>query len=453
MAESKQIKYPQEIEAEIGVLGSLFVNPGLMSTAADMVEPEDFFDIRNKLIFGAMVSLFKEGKDVDATTVMGRLNANGELELVGGMVYISSLVMYEYTSSHIETYIDLVKQASLRRKTIDILKDLVEEGYDVKVGNDTYIEDLETRVFELSKKRTAKGFESIKDVSDRVFEKTEQQSKKGSKIIGLDTGFDRLNALTQGFTPGQLIILAARPGAGKSAMALNLATNIATLNGIDVAIFALEMPSDELVQRLIACDASISLGNIKSGDLDRNAWLRFNTSISKLSNIGLYFDDSPDKTISVIRAKCRNKKVEKGSKLGLIVIDYLQLMEDPQSKSAVEKVTKITRGLKLMARELQVPVIALSQLSRDIEKQNAASKAQDATKQAREPVLSDLRDSGSIEQDADIVMFIHRKNLKAPDSKLIIAKNRAGAIGSINMLFTGEHQRFREKTNEDEENA
>ncbi len=453
MADSKQIKLPQEVEAEIGILGSLFINAGLISTASDMLEADDFFDNRNKLIFQAMVSLYREGKDIDATTVMGRLKANGDLEIVGGTDYISSLAMYEYTSSHIETYIELVKQSSLRRKTIFALQELAQEGYDAKLSNDDYIENLEQQIFEITKKRTVKGFESIKDVSSRVFKNTEKQSKQGSKIIGLDTGFDRLNDLTQGFTPGQLIILAARPGAGKSAMALNLAFNIAVKNDIDVAIFALEMPSDELVQRLIACDASISLGNIKSGSLDKSAWIRFHTSVSKLSNVGLYFDDSPDKTISVIRAKCRNKKAEKGSKLGLIVVDYLQLMEDPQSKSAVEKVTKITRGLKLMARELQVPVIALSQLSRDIEKQNAASKAADATKQAREPVLSDLRDSGSIEQDADIVMFIHRKNLKSPDSKLIIAKNRAGAIGSINMLFTGEHQRFREKTNEDEEDA
>ncbi len=453
MADSNQIKLPQEIEAEIGILGSLFMDPAKINVAADLLDPEDFFDNRHKLIFQAMTALYKEGKDIDATTVVGRLNANGDLGIVGGIEYISTLALYEYTSSHIETYVDLVKQASLRRRTIDTLQDLAQKGFDTKYSNEEYIEDLEQRIFELSKKRTAKGFENIKEVSQRVFKNTETQSKKGGKIIGLDTGFDKLNRLTQGFLPGQLIILAARPGAGKSAMALNLAFNIATRNNIDVAIFALEMPSDELVQRLIACDSSISLGNIKSGDLDKSAWIRFHTSISKLSNVGLYFDDSPDKTISVIRAKCRNKKLEKGSNLGLIVIDYLQLMEDPQSKSAVEKVTKITRGLKLMARELQVPVIALSQLSRDIEKQNAASKAADATKQARKPVLSDLRDSGSIEQDADIVMFIHRKDLRSPESELVIAKNRSGSIGDIPMLFTGEHQRFREKTNEDEDYA
>ena len=450
MADSKQVKLPQEIEAEIAILGSLFLNPGKMNVAMDLLEEDDFFDNRNKLIFKVMTSLAKEGKDIDATTVVGRLNANGELEISGGLEYISSLAMYEYTSSHIETYIDLVSQASLRRKSIYLLQELAEEGFDQTVSSEKYLDEIEQKVFELSKRKNVTGFESIGVVGERVFKNTETQSKRGNEVIGLDTGFDKLNKLTQGFQPGQLIILAARPGAGKSAMSLNLAFNIATRNNIDVAIFSLEMPSEQLVERLIASDASIPLGYIKNGNLDKAAWIRFNTSISKLSNVGLYFDDSPNTTISSIRAKCRNKKAEKNSKLGMVIVDYLQLIEDSTVKNTVERVTKITRGLKLMARELGVPVIALSQLSRDIEKQNAASKAADNTKQAREPVLSDLRDSGSIEQDADIVMFIHRKDLRSPDTKLIVAKNRSGSNGDIPMLFTGEHQRFKEKVNEEE---
>jgi len=450
MADSKQVKLPQEIEAEIAILGSLFINPGKINVAMDLLNADDFFDNRNKLIYNAMTSLAKEGKAIDATTVIGRLNLNGELEIAGSSEYISSLAMYEYTSSHIETYIELVVQASLRRKSIFMLQDLTNDGFDTSIANDAYADRIETQMIELMKKRNVAGFESIAEVSKKVFSNTEKQSKRGNEVIGLDTGFEKLNKLTQGFQNGQLIILAARPGAGKSAMALNLAFNIATRNNVDVAFFALEMPSEQLVERLIASDASISLGNIKNGNLDKPAWIRFNTSISKLSNIGLYFDDTPDTTISLIRAKSRNKKAEKDSKLGLIIVDYLQLITDPQSKNTVERVTKITRGLKLMARELDVPVIALSQLSRDIEKQNAASKAQDGTKRDREPVLSDLRDSGSIEQDADIVMFIHRPSLKSPDSKLIVAKNRSGSNGDIPLLFTGEHQRFKEKVNEEE---
>ena len=451
MAElGNQVKLPQQVEAEIAIIGSLFINPNKIEIAMDLLESDDFFDQRNKLIFNVMTSLHKEGKAIDPTTVIARLTTNGELEIAGGTEYIASLALYEYTSSHIETYIDLVTQASIRRKSIFELQDLVEKGFDSKVSSDTYLEDIENRLFSMSKRRTVVGFESIRSVADKVFKNTEEQSKRKSDIIGLNTGFDKLNKLTQGFKAGELIILAARPGAGKSAMALNLAFNIATKNDVDVAIFALEMPSTQLVERLIASDASIALGNIKNGNLDKPAWIRFNTSISKLSNVGLYFDDTPDTTISLIRAKCRNKKAEKGSKLGLIIVDYLQLITDPQAKNIVERVTKITRGLKLMARELNVPVIALSQLSRDIEKQNAASKAQDTTKQGREPVLSDLRDSGSIEQDADIVMFIHRKDLRSPESKLIVAKNRSGSNGDIPMLFTGEHQRFKEKVNEEE---
>ncbi|MBR6072222.1 MAG: replicative DNA helicase [Acholeplasmatales bacterium] len=450
MANNKEVKLPQEIEAEIAILGSIFIDPRKIVVAMDLLDEDDFFDNRNKLIFKTMVSLSKEGKAIDGTTVIGRLNSNGELEISGGADYISSIAMYEYTSSHIETYIGLVSQASIRRKSIATLQKLVEQGFNPDVSTDNYIDNVESEVFEISKKKSVTGFETIGTVSERVFKNTESQSKRGNDVIGLDTGFEKLNKITQGFQPGQLIVLAARPGAGKSAMSLNLAFNIATRNNLDVAIFSLEMPSDQLVERLIASDASIALGSIKNGNLDKAAWLRFNTSIRKLSNVGLFFDDSPNTTISSIRAKCRNKKAEKGSKLGMVIIDYLQLIEDSSSKNTVERVTKITRGLKLMARELEVPVIALSQLSRDIEKQNAASKAQDVTKQAREPVLSDLRDSGSIEQDADIVMFIHRKDLRSPDTKLIVAKNRSGSNGDIPMLFTGEHQRFKEKTNEEE---
>ncbi len=451
MAEgSVQIKLPQEIESELAIIGSIFLNPSKIVVAMDLLNEEDFFDLRNKLIFNAMVSLAKEGRAIDATTVIARLKSDNKLDETGGIEYIMSLAQYEYTSSHIETYIDLVTQASIRRRTIYSLQDLIQKGYNSSISTDDYIESIEQEVYELSTKRSMTGFSPIKDVMQKVFEKTEEMSKREKDVIGLDTGFNKLNKLTQGFQPGQLIVLAARPGAGKSAMALNLAYNIATKNDVDVAIFALEMPSDELGQRLIASDASIALGKIKSGKLEKTEWIRFNTSKKKLSDIGMFFDDSPDKTISTIRAKCRSKKAEKHSKLGLVIIDYLQLMSDPQAKSKVEEVTKITRGLKLMARELKIPVIALSQLSRDIEKQNAASKAQDAAKQAREPVLSDLRDSGSIEQDADIVMFIHRKNLKLSDAKLIVAKNRSGSMGDVELLFTGEHQRFKEKMDEEE---
>ena len=451
MAESSvQIKLPQEIESELAIIGSIFLNPSKIIVAMDLLKEDDFYDLRNKLIYGAMVSLAKEGRAIDVTTVIARLTRDGQLEETGGMEYIMSVSQYEYTSSHIETYIDLVSQASIRRKTIYMLQDLVQKGYNSSISTDDYIESIEHDVYDLSTKRSITGFSPISDVMQQVFDKTEEQAKRENDVIGLDTGFSKLNKMTQGFQPGQLIILAARPGAGKSAMALNLAFNIATKNDVDVAIFALEMPSVELGQRLIASDSSIALGKIKSGKLEKTEWIRFNTSKKKLSKVGMFFDDSPDKTISTIRAKCRSKKAEKNSKLGLVIIDYLQLMSDPQSKSKVEEVTKITRGLKLVARELNIPVIALSQLSRDIEKQNAASKAENASKQAREPVLSDLRDSGSIEQDADIVMFIHRKSLKLSDAKLIVAKNRSGSNGDIELLFTGEHQRFKEKVNEEE---
>ena len=445
--ELAQPQVPQALEAEIAVIGSIFMEPSIMVTVRDSVNPDDFYEVKNKIIYQTMVTLFESGKSIDVTSVMANLKLNDKLETAGGYDYISTIANYSYSSSNIETYLDLITSSSMKRRAIATLQDLIQDGY--KPGEGTgYIDTIEKKVFDLSRHRKTSSFVSIREVTKRVEENTERQSKTDSEVIGLDTGFTNLNRYTQGFQPGQLIILAARPAMGKSAMALNLAMNIAEINNQNVAVFSLEMSSEQLVQRMVAATGSINIKYIMNGRMTKSDWVRFASTLDKVANMHVFFDDSSDTTVENIRAKCRKLKQESG--LGLIVIDYLQLIEyDNQGSSRaisqVEKITRITRTLKVMARELEVPVIVLSQLSRKVEERDE-----------KKPIMSDLRDSGSIEQDADIVLMLYRDeyyNKSSPrkgEADFIIGKNRSGSTGEIKMIFAGEYQRFREKK-EDEE--
>ena len=304
---------------------------------------------------------------------------------------------------------------------------------------------VEKEIFELSKRRRVDSFKAISEVSKNVLANTENNAKRTDEVIGLDTGFGSLNKYTQGFQNGSLIILAARPAMGKSAMAMNLAVNVAVKNKggeAHVAIFSLEMSAEQLVERMVACDSNIRLNNIKNGQIARADWIRFNTSCAKLGGLNLYFDDSSDTSVSTIRAKCRKLASDVG--LDFIVIDYLQLIESDAvfaKSSQQERISKISRSLKLMARELEVPVLALSQLSRAVEQRDD-----------KHPIMADLRDSGSIEQDADIVMFLYRDDYynkgseRKNEADLIISKNRSGSTHEgLPFIFTGEYARFREK--------
>lgn len=440
------LKVPTEIESEIAIIGCIFVDPEKIYEVMDMLAPDDFYDSKNRLIYQAMVDIKKEGRAIDATTVYANLTLKNVVEQAGGADYISQIMDYSYSTANIDSYIDLIQNASLRRKAINILNELAQKGYDAKVDAFDYIEEVEKSVFELSSRRKVEDFKDIHQVAQSVAEQTEKNASRDEEIIGIDSGYGCVNKYTQGFQAGQLIILAARPAMGKSAFAMNLAVNVANKNNnghAAVAIFSLEMSAEQLVERMVACDASIKLNQIKSGKIPKNDWVRFNTSIEKLGNLNLFFDDSSDATIASIRAKCR--KLKANNRLDFVVIDYLQLI-DSEGKSQLEKVTKITRSLKLMARELECPVLALSQLSRDVEKREGDKR----------PIMADLRDSGSIEQDADIVMFLYREDYynkqseRKGEADLIIAKNRSGSTTEgLPFLFTGEFQRFKEKKKED----
>ena len=443
---------PCDIDAEIALIGCIFLDENVITEVSDILAPEDFYDAKNRMIYRAMLRLSNSGKNVDVTTVVSELTSENRLEQCGGYEYISKIADYSYSIGNVDSYVELIENASLRRNTINKLTELAQKGYDNSISAFDFIEDVEHNVFELSKRRRVDEFRSIAEVSKSVMETTEKNASLNEEVIGLDTGFGHLNRITQGFQPGQLLILAARPAMGKSAMAMNLAMNVANKNrngNATVAIFSLEMSAEQLVERMVSCDSSIRLNQIKNGHIPKNDWIRFTTSCSKLGGMNLYFDDSPGSTIASIRAKCRKLKTDERG-LDFIVIDYLQLIEgdaSSQRDTQQAKITKITRSLKLMARELEVPVLALSQLSRDVEKREGDKR----------PIMADLRDSGSIEQDADIVMFLYREDYynhqseRKGEADLIIAKNRSGSTSEgLPFIFTGEFQRFKEKKEGDE---
>lgn len=441
---------PSEIDAETALLGCIFLDQNLIFETQDLLSQDDFYDNKNKIIYKIMLELTKEGKAIDATTVLAKLTVHNLLDQIGGIEYLSTIANQSYSTANVDSYIDLILNASIRRRAIFNLNELAQKGYDSSLQAYDYIDMIEHVAFDLSKNRRVEQFRVISDVCKNVLTNTERNAQRNADLIGLDTGFHELNRYTQGFQNGALLILAARPGHGKSALAMNLAINVASRNKggkASVAIFSLEMSAEQLVERMIASDSSIELGKIKSGSLLKQEWIRFNTSCTKLADLNLYFDDTSSISISSIRAKCRKLKSE--GELDFVIIDYLQLIEgDSSSKnsSQLEKITKITRSLKLMARELDVPVLTLSQLSRDVEKRDD-----------KRPIPSDLRDSGSIEQDADIIMFLYREDKYNKDSErkneadLIIAKNRSGnTTDGIPMMFLGEYQRFKEKKKDEQ---
>lgn len=438
---------PRNVDAEVAVLGSIFIDESLMVELLDELVPEDFFDSRNKIIYRGITSLYTEHKQIDFTSLVSLLESQSQLDAIGGVDYLNTIINYNYTSMNISTYVSLVKEASLKRKAITSLTDLAQKGYDSSLNANQYLTNIEEVIFDLSKHRKTTNFTFIPEVTNKVLKKVEESTqKKADEITGLSTGYANLNKVTLGFQPEQLIILAARPAMGKSALAMNLAINVAQNNKngkATVAIFSLEMAMDQLAERMIACESNIHLSNIKTATLDGTEMRKFVMACRKLSALNIYFDDSSVITIEDIRTKCRKLKAASG--LDFVVIDYLQLIDGANSgaKSRQEEVAKISRGLKMMARELQIPVLALAQLSREVEKRDD-----------KKPMMADLRDSGSIEQDADIVTFLYREDYykhdddKAKDeqisqpAQLNIAKNRGGSTETIDFAFQGRFAKF-----------
>ncbi len=432
---------PYHQEAERSVLGAIFLDPKKVTSVKDQLHNEDFFEEAHMLIFQAMKDVDEANLKVDYASVAAMLEQSGHLARVGGMPYLLELADAVPSVRNLNTYVDLVRDGSLKRQVIKLASDIVNDGYQNDENAAAYITRAEEEIFALAQKRKTTEFSYISEVIIEVKEKTEMNRNKKGGITGLRTGFDNLDRLTAGLQPEELIILAARPSMGKSALAMNLALNISKLNKeghAGVAIFSLEMSNEQLAARMLSAEANVENNKIKTGSLSAAEWQHLEGGIQTLSLLNIAFDDSAAVTVADIRAKCRKLKQEE--KLDFVVIDYLQLIKgDTRSGNRQEEVAKISRALKQMARELHVPVLALSQLSRDVEK-----------REDKRPVLADLRESGSIEQDADIVMFLYRGDYyihdvekKTGDVELSIAKNRQGMAGiRLAFRFDTEYSRF-----------
>lgn len=428
---------PNDTIAEQAVLGSMLVDKDAVITAIEILKPLDFYREDNKEIYSAMLELYGLGQQIDMITLSEQLKLRGTLEKVGNTSYIATLIDNVPTTSNIESYVKIVEQKSVLRQLIKVANDIIQMGYSQTEEVDTIIEQTEKMVFDLVQNRNSRGYSSIKEVLIIAFDMLEKMYQNKNKVSGVESGFIDLDQKISGLNSGALLIVAARPAMGKSAFVLNIANYVAMHDKTPVMVFSLEMSKEEMINRILASEAEVDSMKIKNGnDLTSEDWLKLGQASGRLSNIPLYIDDTPGLTATELRAKCRKAKLEKN--IGLVIIDYLQLMEsNTKSPSRQQEISEISRSLKILAKELSVPVIALSQLSRATE-----SRAD------HKPMLSDLRESGAIEQDADIVMFIHREDYYNPETEkknvaeIIIAKNRSGSTGSVELAWLGQYTKF-----------
>lgn len=431
---------PQDILAEQSVLGAIFIDESKLVFVREYIEAEDFFKYAHRLIFSAMIALSDRNEAIDATTMRNYLDSHGDLENIGGLGYLAEVINSVPTSANAEYYAKIVSEKSNLRKLIDRLTESVNQAYEGADDSDTIIANAEKALIDVSEGASRSGFKKIDDVLNLNFENLEIRSQQTSAITGIASGYPALDTMTTGFHEEELIILAARPAVGKTAFALNIAQNISTKLGKTVAIFSLEMGAESLVDRMLASEGVINSRSIRTGQLTDEEWQKLMVAQSNLAQSSIYIDDTPGIRITEIRSRARKLAQETGN-LGLILIDYLQLITGNGRESRQQEVSEISRQLKILAKELKVPVIALSQLSRSIEQ-----------RQDKRPMLSDLRESGSIEQDADIVAFLHRDDYYhegeeeggIPNNtvEVIIEKNRSGARGSVELMFQKEYNKF-----------
>ncbi|MCF7926622.1 MAG: replicative DNA helicase [Candidatus Izimaplasma sp.] len=418
---------PHNLEAEQAVIGSVFVDQGAMKTLIDKIEIDDFYSYRHKVIYTAMVELFQENIVIDYTTLADKLETKELLKDAGGVDYVTSLINSVPSIRNLSNYINIVRDKSITRKMMDAARNIVEEGYKNENAIE-YVDDSERLIFDIAKERRATDFVRISEVTEQVIEKTENAKNNVGHLTGLDTGYTEINEYTLGLQPSELTIIAARPSMGKSAFALNIATNVAkTKEKPYVAFFSLEMGSDQLVGRMLSAESKVPSNFIRTGNLTTTYWQQLSLAQETLSKLNVVFDDSGTVKVTELRQKCRKLAQEK--RLDLIIIDYLQLLSGTNKRAnRVQEVSEISRTLKEMARELKLPVIALSQLSRAVER-----------REEKIPIMADLRESGSIEQDADVIMFLYRDDYYHEDSErpdevdIIIAKNRQGATTTKNI--------------------
>lgn len=442
-------KMPSNSEAEMSVLGVAFLDNYLLDRICEEVNADMFYDERNKNLFTAINEMHKESIPLDARTLKDELDKKKKLNLVGGMEYISEVIDSVITSANLEQYIKIIKEHATRRNLINTATDIITDAYDNEDMN-SLIDQAERNILSVVKARTVSDFVPIAEILRRAQEKLEKLAKNKKPITGLETGFYDFDKITTGFQGGELIILAARPGMGKTALALNMATYAATVTEKAVAVFNLEMSAEMLVNRMISALGGIDAYKLQTGQMQERDWKRYNEAMSQLADTNMYIEDNAGVTAAEIRAKCRRLANTKEG-LGLVVIDYLQLVSSGNKRveSRQIEVSEISRSLKTMALELDVPIIALSQLSRNAEK-----------RESNMPMLADLRESGSLEQDADMVLFINRKDYydakkdqreKIVPAELVIAKHRKGSLGTVDLMFELNMSAFRNVLRENRE--
>ncbi|WP_309123505.1 replicative DNA helicase [Paenibacillus sp.] len=428
---------PQNLEAEQAVLGAILLDSVAIISVMETLKAEDFYRQAHQYIFEAMIDLNGDNEPIDLITLTTRLQAKQQLGEIGGIQYLTELASAVPTAANVTYYAKIVEEKSMLRRLIRTATEIVTNGYAAADDVGSLLSEAEMRILEISNRKSSTGFISIKDVLMEVFEKVEKLYNDRGKTTGIPSGFPDLDKMTAGFQRSDLIIVAARPSVGKTAFSLNVAQNVAVRAKETVAIFSLEMSAAQLVQRIICAEANVDAGRIRTGTLEGDDWEKLTMAIGTLSEAEIYIDDTPAITVADIRAKCRRLKKEKG--LGMILIDYLQLIagRGKAGENRQQEVSEISRTLKQIARELEVPVIALSQLSRGVEQ-----------RQDKRPMMSDLRESGSIEQDADIVAFLYRDDYYDKESEkkniieIIIAKQRNGPVGTVELVFLKNFNKF-----------
>lgn len=428
---------PQNSEAEASLLGAVLIDTDAIVKIADSIGPEDFYEDRHKRIFEAMKALYDKHSPLDVLTLSDQLKGTGFLEMVGGASYLTELTNFVPTAAHVEQYAEIVSQKALRRRLIKASQDIVGLGYDEAQSLQDLIEQAETKLFEVSQQHVKQDITSLEAILSDSFDRLDELHKDKGKLRGIPTGFKDLDNLLAGLQRSDLFILAARPSIGKTAMVLNLAHNVAVQAHEPVLIFSLEMSKEQLVDRMLSRESGVDAWALRTGNLTDNDFEKLGHAMGTLSEAQIYIDDSPGITVSDLRTKARREAHQRP--LGLIIVDYLQLMSGGSrfgsESNRVQEISEISRGLKGIARELNVPLIALSQLSRSVESRNPQI-----------PQLSDLRESGSIEQDADVVAFLYREDYYNPESErqnimdVFVKKHRNGPVGSVELYFDREKQ-------------
>ncbi len=427
---------PHSEIAEQSLIGAMILDAQAIDAAMEVLVDESFYNRAHAIIFAAIHKLYNENKPIDIITLSDYLNAEGKLEAIGGISYLTELTDKGIITTNAASHAKIIDQKYTLRQLIRAASTIMENGYS-QVDADELIEEAEQLIFNITQRRNREGFTHISDVVNATFDHISELFAKPGELTGTTTGLIDLDRKTSGLQKSDLVLLAARPSMGKTALGLNICRNAAAKDAT-IAMFSLEMAKEQYVERMLAAESLIPLNLLKTGQLQEEHWDQLVTAIAKLSATGIYLDDTPAISVSEIRAKCRRLKMEKG--IDLVLIDYMQLMSGSQAENRQQEISGISRGLKALARELSCPVLALSQLSRAPE-QRADHR----------PMLSDLRESGAIEQDADVVMFLYRDEYYNPDNEearntaeLIIAKHRNGETGTIDLHWMGQYQLFRD---------